>query len=68
MAILNHSSVCMSYTWRHLKDLTQEANFLQRVQSGKWVRVYDNLNIHQRFAMNTMVCIYAYMHIYNILL
>ena len=50
MAILNHAGVCMSYhnTWRYLKLLTQEANFLQRVQSGKWVCVYDNLNIHQK--------------------
>ena len=50
MAILNHAGVCLSYrnTWRYLKLLTQEANFLQRVQSGKWVWVYDNLNIHQK--------------------
>ena len=54
----------MSYTGtrRHLKHLTQEANVLQRVQSGKWVWVYNNLNIHQKVrheCQGIFMCIYT---------
>lgn len=49
MTLLNHAGVCMSYsaTWEHLLFLTQEANFLSKVQTGHWIWAYDNLNVHR---------------------
>ena len=39
----------MSYTatWDYLIKLTQDAKYTEKVQSGHWVWVYDNLNLHQ---------------------
>ena len=40
----------MSYnsTWLYLRQLTTQARYTDAVRSGRWLWVYDNLNIHQR--------------------
>ena len=39
----------MSYwaTWGYLRQLTAEAKYLEAVKAGRWLWVYDNLNVHQ---------------------
>lgn len=41
--------MCMSYTstWSYLMKLTTDANYVEQVQEGHWIWVYDNLNLHQ---------------------
>ena len=48
--VLNHAGICMSYmsTWTYLRQLTTQAWYTDVIQSGRWLWVYDNLNIHQR--------------------
>ena len=43
---MNHYGACVSYTtaWKYLKQLTQEARYLEVVREGHWQWVYDNLN------------------------
>ena len=43
---MNHYGACVSYTtaWKYLKQLTQEARYLEAVREGHWQWVYDNLN------------------------
>ena len=43
---MNHYGACVSYTtaWKYLKQLTQEARYLDAVREGHWQWVYDNLN------------------------
>ena len=40
----------MSYnsTWNYLRELTTQAHYTEVIQSGRFLWVYDNLNIHQR--------------------
>ena len=47
---LNHAGICMSYnsTWLYLRQLTTQARYTDAVCSGRWLWIYDNLNIHQR--------------------
>ena len=49
MTTLNHAGICMSYvqTSAYLRQLSSEARYLEVVKSGKWIWVYDNLNIHK---------------------
>ena len=39
--------VCVSHmtTWKYLRQLTQEAKYLDVVRQGHWLWVYDNLNL-----------------------
>ena len=41
--------VCTSYNtmWKYLKQLTNEARYLEMIRSGHWLWVYDNLNLMQ---------------------
>ena len=50
MAVLNNAGVCVSYkvTREHLQKLTEEAEYLKVVRKGHWLRVYDNINLHQK--------------------
>ena len=43
---MNHYGACVSYTtaWKYLKQLTQEARYLDAVREGHWQWVYDDLN------------------------
>ena len=47
ITFLNHMGVCVSYqgAWMYL---TTESKCLEFVQSGHWLWVYDNLNLHQK--------------------
>ena len=49
ISVLNHCGVCVSYNtaWKYLKQLTQEARYLEVVRDGHWQWVYDNLNALQ---------------------
>ena len=37
----------VNLTWSHLLKLTDEAQYTQQVQTGHWLWIYDNLNLHQ---------------------
>lgn len=49
LTALSHAGMCMSYTstWSYLMKLTSDANYVDQVQEGHWIWVYDNLNLHQ---------------------
>lgn len=40
----------MSYssTWQYLQQLTTQARYTEVIRTGRWIWMYDNLNIHQR--------------------
>ena len=46
---LNHTGICVSYTtaWKYLRQLTEEAKYLDKVRDGHWIWIYDNLNLLQ---------------------
>ena len=46
--------VAMSYvqTWAYLRQLSSEARYLEVVKSGKWIWMYDNLDIHKAVRMS----------------
>lgn len=49
MSTLNHAGICMLavQTWNYLRQLSAEARYLEVIKSGRWIWVYDNLNIHK---------------------
>ena len=66
---MNHYGACVSYTtaWKYLKQLTQEARYLEVVREGHWV--YDNLNYllsirHEREGRYTLLYIILTGHQY----
>ena len=40
----------MSYvaTWRYLTKLAAEATFTEAIKSGRWIWIYDNINLHMK--------------------
>ena len=40
----------MSYdsTWNYLRKLSMEANFTDKIKTGRWLWVYDNVNLHMK--------------------
>ena len=48
--MLNHLGLCMSYvqTWHYLTKLSEESQFLMKIQQSHMIFVYDNFNIHHR--------------------
>lgn len=70
MTVLNHAGVCASYvnTWKYLRQLSSEAQFLDVVRSGHWMFVYDNLNMSQRVRHERegMMLTYTHTHIHNV--
>ena len=61
--------VCVSYmtAWKYLRQLTQEARYLDTVREGHWLWVYDNLNLlrsvrHEREGTTMHTCVYVYAH------
>ena len=55
----------MSYdmTWVHLKRLMMEANYMEKVQEGHWLWIYDNFNMpkttrHERHSKYMYMCVH----------
>ena len=48
LTVLNHMGVCVSYnsTWNYIRRLTTEAKLTEQIKNGRWIWVYDNVNIH----------------------
>ena len=49
ITVLNSAGVCVFYStaWKYLKELTLGARYLEIIQSGHWMWLYDNVNLLQ---------------------
>ena len=50
IAVLNHAGISVSYTtaWKYRQELIIQSDFQQMVRSGRWLWVFDNVNMLQK--------------------
>ena len=63
--------VCVSHmtAWKYLRQLTQEAKYLDVVRQGHWLWVYDNLNLLKSNHTSCVIthALYTFMYTRNYL-